>query len=477
MGRYFTGDLSGITAEPLTVFLHGAGQQGYREPHDSIGGFGAKGIYIVPVDIAHQYSNNPYTGTKQFYTGWWGYEKNSLAINGTEKRIIRYVNFVKNDSRFNIDSDRIYVRGGSMGGGGSFHIAYHYPHIFASAAPTVPWLSMQGWNSGLWVKEFGDESVGTPVNSNSGPNVWDWQNMLWVTENTSFLPPVMHAFNSNDSTINHSDYADLLPLLENKKIPYMAEWRTNNHGSFSLPDNADFTRFKRNEAYPAFGNAATSSPITSVAPSGGIYLDPATGKRNTDIDWSSSLHDLFSGTSDDIIDEKDQFKMTFKSLSTDTTSDVTIRNAQKFFVLPGARVNWTNINLSGELLGSGTLTSDSNGLVTVPAMDILSAGNTMTLTYSDGASSAHQRLVKRFYFPDINPLPVGTINHATKEITVSVPTNVNIGGLEIYVEHTGSSTSPASGALVDFSSPVPLVVTAPDGSSDTYTVTVVQYYP
>mgnify|MGYP006146507791 CR=1 FL=1 len=44
---------------------------------------------------------------------------------------------VGEDASLKVDPARVYVRGTSMGGGGSLHLAFHYPHLFAAAAPTT----------------------------------------------------------------------------------------------------------------------------------------------------------------------------------------------------------------------------------------------------------------------------------------------------------------------------------------------------
>ena len=39
---------------------------------------------------------------------------------------------------FNIDGDRIYLMGHSMGGGGTWHLGLKYPDIWAGLAPIAP---------------------------------------------------------------------------------------------------------------------------------------------------------------------------------------------------------------------------------------------------------------------------------------------------------------------------------------------------
>jgi hypothetical protein len=65
---------------------------------------------------------------------------------------------------------------------------------------------------------------------------------------------------------------------------------------------------------------------------------------------------------------------------------------------------------------------------------------------------------------------VGVITE--QAITVTVPYGTNITGLEPVIEFAGKTVSPLSGTAQDFTTPVTYQVTADDGSTKDYTVTV-----
>jgi hypothetical protein len=69
---------------------------------------------------------------------------------------------------------------------------------------------------------------------------------------------------------------------------------------------------------------------------------------------------------------------------------------------------------------------------------------------------------------------VGVVNEAVKTITVNVPEGTNITALApvIVLSSPLATVSPASGALQNFTAPVVYTVTAEDGSTAQYTVTV-----
>ena len=66
----------------------------------------------------------------------------------------------------------------------------------------------------------------------------------------------------------------------------------------------------------------------------------------------------------------------------------------------------------------------------------------------------------------------GTISEATYTIALSVPYGTDVTALVPAITISGASVSPASGVAENFTIPVTYTVTAADGSSQAYTVTV-----
>ena len=140
---------------PLIVGLHGAGRphdwlMGYEGIVDfaqrdgfimvtplgyrSLGGFG--GPLRTPLLPA-----NPPPGRTSAQTQALEKEARSLPANIrelSEKDVMHVLQIVRKE--FNIDPNRIYAWGHSMGGGGAFHLAAKYPDIWAAVAVAAPWL-------------------------------------------------------------------------------------------------------------------------------------------------------------------------------------------------------------------------------------------------------------------------------------------------------------------------------------------------
>lgn len=94
------------------------------------------------------------------------------------------------------------------------------------------------------------------------------------------------------------------------------------------------------------------------------------------------------------------------------------------------------------------------------------------VTVSVGKSSENS--IANFKFAGLNPVVEGTIDEAGKKIMLTVPCGTNVKELvPSFVISNGATASPASDVKQDFSNPVNYTVTAEDGKTKVYEVTVV----
>jgi Putative esterase len=354
---------------PLLLLLHPADVSGYREPPTGYGSL--LGITVIPRDNNFQFSEpDPYTGTNHNWSFWYGWKRSdNVVINTTERRAVRYAQITRDDPKFQVDPNRIHVAGASLGGGGAMHLAYHFPQFFAAAAASIGWTDPTTTRGQLTYEEFLGQRV-------ENGQLWDnWVDQRWLVENRSPLtPPIIYTFAKDDPILRATGYPPLLTATETQKNAYIAQWKNVGHHTFYLSGAASWARYKRNEAYPAFANSTNSDPVTVQE-----------GQRNLNLDWSSSLNSHGTGTQ--IVDTSGTFSMSFKSLTTDATADITIRNAQAFRPIAGETVTWTNALPTGAAIESGTTTADANGLVTT-RLQIRAAGNRITLRRPGGGVTA-----------------------------------------------------------------------------------------
>jgi hypothetical protein len=150
----------------------------------------------------------------------------------------------------------------------------------------------------------------------------------------------------------------------------------------------------------------------------------------------------------------------------------------------GYSLNGAEVSAGG---GPGTVTAadivDFSGSDVTPVPYRVTAEDGSVREYAvtvlaSGGNSTKQ--ITGFYFlfpnPQGNQGAAGIINETAKTIVVTVPAGTNLGALAPVIYHTGASVGPLSGAPVNFAasvaSPVPYTVTAKDGSTQTYMVTV-----
>jgi len=120
---------------PLMVCLHGL----FSNPQQIL-------RYKGLTDLAEKHGYVVVAPMGYSTTGWYGAKalvkgKNDPENIGelSEKDVMNVLGIARKD--FNIDSDRIFLMGHSMGGGGTFHLAIKHPEIWAGLAPIAPAIS------------------------------------------------------------------------------------------------------------------------------------------------------------------------------------------------------------------------------------------------------------------------------------------------------------------------------------------------
>jgi hypothetical protein len=104
---------------------------------------------------------------------------------------------------------------------------------------------------------------------------------------------------------------------------------------------------------------------------------------------------------------------------------------------------------------------------TVTAAD----GTTETYTVTVNAAPGDAKAITAFTVT--GPVSAaGTVNEALKTVTVTVPYGTSVTAMTAAASHTGASISPDPAAARSYAAPVSYTVTAADGTTETYTVTV-----
>jgi cytoskeletal protein RodZ len=98
---------------------------------------------------------------------------------------------------------------------------------------------------------------------------------------------------------------------------------------------------------------------------------------------------------------------------------------------------------------------------------------TTTNTTTTQPTQSSQKVITSFSFAALSPKVTVSINSPTNTIMATVPKGTNVTTLTPTIVVSDLATvSPASGKVQDFTNPVTYTVTAQDGSTQAYTVTV-----
>ena len=341
---------------PLYVVLHSAG-------HDVMSGVdctrtvGNHDIYRSPGDHYALYVD---CRKHQAQDWWWGgmhsgdqglIKRNSGGdTTPVEKRVIDTVKWAI--QKYDIDPNRVYLCGNSMGGSGTLGIGMRHGDVFAAIKANVP--------AGI---EHVTQRMYFPP--------------LSVPENVSLPdPPVCIDYSApNDGwSVGHDRFVE---AMNDRKYSLFFYWGPFGHANNSaqitkvndLIDSFDWLDVKKNEAYAVFTNATCNSTL----PWPDDLKSMAAGQVNAFFRWKN------------ISDSAEKFEISLKLVnSTDlktqfeipkeANADVTLRRAQNFRMKPGGTFYWT----FGTIKGDGQ--ADAEGMVTLPALKMTSAPTVLSLT-------------------------------------------------------------------------------------------------
>ncbi len=140
--------------------------------------------------------------------------------------------------------------------------------------------------------------------------------------------------------------------------------------------------------------------------------------------------------------------------------------------------NGTNItNLTPTIVHTGvsmTPVSGASQNFTNPVNYTVTAESNLTKTYSVTVivEPSSEKDLTSFAFNGLSPAVLGTINQVAKTVSLTVPYDTDLTNLVPTISHTGNSVSPASNVPANFTNPVAYTVTAENGSTQSYQVTV-----
>jgi hypothetical protein len=284
--------------------------------------------------------------TNNLGTWWWGTLVNGKPVSWVEDAIVELVRKRSQDAclllahhgvtavdKKQVDINRLYLVGHSMGGTGVYHIGIKYPDLFAAIHAHAGFADFKG-PCGDFCTMFYDGMIGKAeaalkVKGRDGklyPAI-DYTDMSWfigihkgnsvntLSNLNVFAPPyIIMTHGKKDRAVSIESVNRLQTALENNNYGYSYFRHGGEHSDDNFIRWNYLCNFRLNESYLAFNDNSTN---------GGNAYEVF---NNLDsVKWYPSS----------IIDSADHYAVT---LSGAGTVNVTLRRCQKFKVTPGEKV-------------------------------------------------------------------------------------------------------------------------------------------
>lgn len=323
---------------PLYVVLHSAGHD-VNSCLACTKTVGNHDIYHAPADFVALYLDC--RANKGDW--WWGINKYpGPEVCPTEKRVLDTVRWVIKE--YDIDENRVYLCGNSMGGSGTLGIGIRHGDVFAAIKANVP----------AEVKHVSSRMYFPPLKAPADLKLPD--------------PPLTIDYSAqNDGWSRGHD--GFVKAMNDRKYPLILYWgpfgHANNHANIKkvndLIDSFDWLSLRKNEAYPVFTNASTNDPL----PWPDQLADKKSGQVNAFFRWKQvrEMPDAIEMALGLV--KPAELKTSFP-IPAEATADVSVRRLQKLVISPGEKVRWRFGAATGEV------TADATGCVTVPRLKISS---------------------------------------------------------------------------------------------------------
>ncbi|MEI7954177.1 MAG: PHB depolymerase family esterase [Verrucomicrobiota bacterium] len=345
---------------PLIVYLHSAG--GHAESGADV----ARGQGFLSTAGPEFMLLEPNCASTDGPGGWWGWrqaEKNGAPGKAletpVEQRVLATIEWVV--QKYNVDRNRIYLCGISMGGCGSLGIGMHHGDIFAAINVHVP----AGAGFGMLRMQFPD-----PVPSTATSDEKEIYLRKVSGAGLPDAPPIVDFSSSDDGW--SGDQPRLFQAAHDGRHALVLGWGPHGHEGFqAVTDPLNYAEswratleypwlsIRKNEAYPVFTDAS-SDKRWKVAPETYGQINAFTRWKNikdTPGEFGIQLR---------LVESSELSAQAF--IPAQVVADVTPRRLQQFKVVAKSEYAWTyksdNVSLAG------TLKPDAANLLTFPQLPI-----------------------------------------------------------------------------------------------------------
>jgi pimeloyl-ACP methyl ester carboxylesterase len=294
--------------------------------------------------------------------------------------------------KYDLDLNRVFTAGSSMGGSGAPMFAIRYPDRIAWS---IGWVGVHDPGNtpqftGSYEQVYGDKSWG--VKFDDGTPVFEYY------KDAAFLRKypqkeigfITWSNGKNDSGIGWPQAVEFYQAMQQTRRPHIFVWGLSGHGQrASMPADAG-ERIMPIDIHldcslPAFTNCSLDDDPGTAAmlkepkevtigreKNRDIYDGDPTGQVNLYLYWRS----------EDIVDTPDRWEMTVGLTDTapkgQCTVDITPRRLQSLKILPNQTYKWNN-TCEGKVIQNGNVTADKYGLLTIRGALVNKKTNRITI--------------------------------------------------------------------------------------------------
>ena len=341
---------------PLYVVLHSAGHD-VNKCVNCTRDIGNHDIYRSPDDFYALYLDCRRNAERDW---WWGgmhgkdqelIRKNSGgAPMPVEKRVIDTVKWVI--QKYEIEPNRVYLCGISMGGSGALGIGMRNGDVFAAIKASIPAGSDHISNRMYFLGQA-------------------------IPDNVTFPDPPVAVDESAQNDVWSKGHEHFVKAMNDRKYASYFYWGPFGHAdnhlliekSNDLVNSFEWLNVIKNEAYPVFTNATCNSKL----PWPDDLNSSDAGQVNAFFRWKNISDSAEKVEMSLCLVSSSELKTQFK-IPKEATADVSLRRLQSFRLKPGEAFHWT----FGSAKGEGK--ADSQGLVTIPALKMRAEPATLTVT-------------------------------------------------------------------------------------------------
>ena len=206
-----------------------------------------------------------------FETYWFGYlcipqwadHKEPRAYPFTENRMLWVIDWAV--KKYDVDTNRIYAGGGSMGAWGSSTFAFRHPEIFAAVYPNRPRTRQRGLPGLAKLPPTQKEAL---MDDGKTPYFERMDMVKFATEHHEDLPVYVWCCGQRDGFASWKEQVDMVKAMTANHHGFAFAWNDGDHSSGAQPMGKVVKyfgqdKFARNQSYPAFGNSSINDDIGS----------------------------------------------------------------------------------------------------------------------------------------------------------------------------------------------------------------------